>query len=115
MTGTDRVEMEDEAEHDLFEIYRRRLAQRGPDGPDGAEALLDSMMQLIDSLAHYPERGPVPVELLELRGSPWRQVSHSPYRIIYELGDGVVTIALVADARRDFSTLFQRRLLALKR
>lgn len=115
MTGTYRVEIEDAAEDDLFEIYRRRLSQRGPDGPDGAEALLDSLMQLIESLAHYPERGPVPVELLELRGKAWRQVSHPPYRIIYELGDGLVTIALIADARREFSSLFQRRLLALKR
>ena len=72
-------------------------------------------MQVIESLAHYPERGPVPVELLELRGNAWRQVSHPPYRIIYELGDGLVTIALIADARREFSSLFQRRLLALKR
>jgi plasmid stabilization system protein ParE len=112
MTGRFRVEIEDAAENDLFEIYRLRLSQRGPDGPDGAEALLDSLMQLIESLADFPERGPVPVELVEVRGSTWRQVSHPPYRIIYELGDGLVSIALIADARREFSSLFQRRLLA---
>lgn len=112
MTGKYRVEIEDAAEDDLFEIYRLRLAQRGPDGPDGAEALLDSLILLIESLAEYPERGPVPVELLEVRGNAWRQVSHPPYRIIYELGDGLVSIALIADARREFGSLFQRRLLA---
>lgn len=110
MTRRYRVEIEDAAENDLFEIYRLRLAQRGPDGPDGAEALLDALMETIHSLSDFPERGPVPVELVEFGERTWRQISRPPFRIIYELVDDLVTIVLIADGRRDMSVLLQRRL-----
>lgn len=107
-----KVFIEDEAEDDLALLYRIRLAQRGNEGPDGAEALLGGLLATIASLAQYPERGPVPPELEALGGRKWRQVSHPPYRVIYRLDDNAVTVALVADSRRDFAHLLQRRLLS---
>lgn len=71
------------AERDLAGIYNRRLVQRGPDGPDGAEVLLDDLVTAIQSLADFSRRGPVPQELAALGIHDFRQISHSPYRIIY--------------------------------
>lgn len=104
----------DGAERDLTGIYRRRLAQRGADGADGAEALLDTLLSAIDGLGHFPERGPVPPELDALGIRSYRQFSLPPWRVIYRVGDGSVTVMLVADSRRDFRTLLEERLLGAR-
>jgi len=99
------------AEHDLTGIYRRRLSQRGAVGEDGAEALLARLVQGIESLAHFPEKGPVPTELEAMGIQDYRQLSLAPYRIIYWAEAEAVTVMLIADARRDFRTLLQERVL----
>jgi toxin ParE1/3/4 len=111
MTVQATVIVDVQAEDDLYEIYLTRLEQRGPDGPDGAEALLDALQATIEGIADYPERGPIPAELEALGERNWRQVSHAPYRVIYLVEDGTATVALVADSRRDFASLLQARLL----
>ena len=90
------------AEHDLSGIYRRRLAQRGAEGSDGAEALLDRLVKGIEELIDYPERGPVPPELEALGIRAYRQLSLPPYRVIYLPDNTFVTVLIVADSRRDF-------------
>ena len=100
-----------EARRDLTEIFEQRLAQRGVDGWDGARAYVGGIVSTISGLAEYPQRGPIPPELEALGERKWRQISHAPYRIIYLLDGVTVTIALVADSRRDFASLLQRRLL----
>ena len=105
------VVIDDQAADDLYQIYAARLDQRGANGPDGAEALLDSLMATIDSLTQYTERGPIPPELEAMGERNWRQISHAPYRIIYLLEEVAATIALVFDSRRDFASLLQKRLL----
>jgi toxin ParE1/3/4 len=105
------------AEADLSAIYRQRLAQRGAGGNDGAEALLDRLVAAIEGLAEWPARGPVPPELEALGIHLYRQLSLRPYRVIYLPEDGAggsaprVTVMIVADARRDFRTLLEERLL----
>jgi len=99
------------AEHDLSGIYRRRLIQRGAEGGDGAEALLDRLVNGIEGLADYPARGPVPPELEAIGIRAYHQLSLPPYRVIY-LPEGTrVTVLIVADSRRDFRTLLEERLL----
>lgn len=103
------------AERDLSDIYYRRLAQRGAEGADGADILLEELVAAIESLADFVNRGPIPPELATLGIHDFRQLSHSPYRIIYlpEVRDGgtQVTVMIVADSRRDFRTLLEERLL----
>jgi toxin ParE1/3/4 len=111
MSGTVRIVIAAEAEGDLQAIYDQRLAQRGAQGSDGADALLDKLFATISSLAEFPLRGPVPPELESLGIADWRQISDPPYRIIYALGGDTLTVAVVADARRDFADLLERRLL----
>lgn len=106
-----RIQLAAQAEGDLQAIYNHRLNQRGADGTDGADALLDTLYDTIAGLAEFPLRGPIPPELDALGIADWRQVSVWPYRIIYTLEGDLLTIAVVADSRRDFASLLERRLL----
>lgn len=99
------------AERDLTAIYRKRSLQRGGEGPDGADALLDTLVRIIESLGTFAGRGPVVPELDAIGIREYRQISQPPFRIIYHLDADCVTIILVADARRDFQSLLSERLL----
>lgn len=99
------------AERDLSGIYRRRLTQRGAEGGGGADALLDDLVEAIESLASHPAMGPVVPELDGLGIREFRQLSRAPFRIIYLPEAEHVTVLVVADSRRDFRTLLSERLL----
>ncbi|WP_310532383.1 type II toxin-antitoxin system RelE/ParE family toxin [Novosphingobium sp.] len=105
------------AEEDLRAIFRRRLAQRGAEGEDGAERLLAELISVIEALGTYPLRGPVPPELEVLGIATYRQISLPPFRVIYlpatEGAEPRLTVMLVADARRDFRALLEERVLRL--
>lgn len=115
MTTAVVIEITSGAERDLVAIWRRRLTQRGPDGGDGADALLEDLVAVIESLCNNPQKGPIPPELEALGITEFRQLSRPPFRIIYryqpEAAPGHVTVFVVADARRDFRTLLEERLL----
>lgn len=102
------------AERDLRAIYQRRLSQRGADGPDGADALLDRLVDAMATLSTFSQRGPVPPELDVLGIREYRQLSLPPWRVIYRAGDRDVTVMIVADARRDFRTLLEERLIGTR-
>lgn len=109
--GPAQVRLTAGAERDLHGICRRRRAQRGAAGEDGADALLDRLVAAIESLADYTSRGSVPPELEALGIRAFRQLSLPPYRAIYLSEPGLVTVLVVADSRRDFRTLLEERLL----
>lgn len=112
MTGKPReVRIAAGAERDLEAIYRRRLVQRGTDGADGADALLNRLVTAIDGLADLPAKGPVVPELAALGVDEYRQLSNSPFRMIYSVEAETITVLIVADARRDFRTLLAERVL----
>lgn len=103
------------AEQGLRGVWIRRRQQRGNEGPDGADALLDQLIALIETLADHPRKGPVPPELEALGILTYRQLSQPPFRTIYsservDQAEAVV-VHLIADARRDFGTLLAERLL----
>lgn len=96
------------AEQDLEEIYDY-LAQH--DCIENAESVLDRLVEITDGLSSLPDRGNYPKELLALGIREYRQALLKPYRLIYRvLGDQVV-VYLIADGRRDFQSLLERRLL----
>ena len=103
------------AEDDLLGIYRRRLAQRGASGSDGADTQLDSLIAATTRLADHPLSGPVPIELELLGIKAYRQLSLAPFRLIYwpelDVARPRVTVMVIADARRDFRVLLEERLL----
>jgi toxin ParE1/3/4 len=73
--------------------------------------VLDQLMQVVQSLSRFPERGSYPKELVSLGIKEYRQTAFKPYRVIYRvLGKQVVTY-LIADGRRDMQSVLALRLL----
>ncbi len=102
------VRVTEGAEGDLAEIVAF-LAER--EGPIVAERVLESLLDAADHLAHFPERGTHPKELMKLGIRDFRQVILRPYRLIYRMAGNQVFLLLVADGRRDFQSLLERRIL----
>lgn len=76
-----------------------------------ANHVLDELMEVVESLSRFPERGSYPKELVELGIKEYRQASFKPYRLIYRLTGSQVIIYLIADGRRDMQSVLTRRLL----
>jgi toxin ParE1/3/4 len=102
------VRLSASAERDLAEIvdYISRS-----DSPEKARHVLDHLVEAIEGLTAFPERGSCPRELLVLGIREYRQVFFKPYRVIYRLEGKQVQVFLIADGRRDMKALLARRLL----
>ena len=81
------------------------------DSPSRADHVLGQIERALASLSDSPTRGAYPKELLALGIREYRQIFFKPYRIIYRVLGDAVYILLIADGRRDFQALLQRRLL----
>lgn len=97
------------AEQDIEAIYDY-IAQF--DCVANANHVLDQLLDRVDSLAHFPERGSYPKELIALGIREYRQTAFKPYRVIYRVVEAKVIVYLIADERRDMQALLARRLLA---
>lgn len=102
------VLLTEDAVRDLEELH---LYIAEHDSPDKAGRILDRIAETIETLAHYPERGAHPRELLALGIRDYRQTLSKPYRMIYRVIGKRAYIYLIADGRRDMQTLLARRLL----
>ena len=96
------------AEQDLESIYDY-IAEF--DCKAHADHVLDRLLQVVESLASFPERGAYPRELAALGIRDFRQTSFKPYRVIYRVIGQQVYIYVIADSRRDMQSLLARRLL----
>ncbi len=76
-----------------------------------ANYVLDELMEVVQSLSRFPERGSYPKELIALGIKEYRQTSSKPYRVIYRVAGNQVIIYLIADGRRDMQSVLARRLL----
>jgi toxin ParE1/3/4 len=97
-----------DAARDLEDLY---LYITTHDSRRSAEHLLDRLVAATASLEITPERGSRPKELRSLGDQEYRQVFFKPYRVIYRVIGGQVVVYLIADGRRDMSSLLARRLL----
>ncbi len=77
-----------------------------------ANHVLDALMDVVESLSNFPERGSYPKELLGLGIKEYRQTFFKPYRVIYRIAGSQVIIHLIADGRRDMQSVLTRRLLS---
>ena len=68
-------------------------------------------MDVVGSLTTLPDKGSFPKELEAFGNGEYRQVFFKPHRLIYQVARKHVPVMLVADGRRDMSTLLARRLL----
>lgn len=76
-----------------------------------ANHVLDRLMEIVDGLAQFPERGSYPKELVALGIKAYRQTAFKPYRVIYRVLGSRVVIYLIVDGRRDMQSVLARRLL----
>jgi toxin ParE1/3/4 len=102
------VWLTDDAARDLDDLFHFIAGSRGA---DEAGFVLDHLGQVLSPLRESPERGTFPKELLPLGIHEYREVFFKPYRVVYRVADHDVFVLLIADGRRDFETLLQRRLL----
>lgn len=76
-----------------------------------ADHVLDELMQAVDRLSQFPERGNFPKELIALGIREYRQTAFKPYRVIYRVSGKQVIVYLIVDGRRDMQAMLARRLL----
>jgi toxin ParE1/3/4 len=96
------------AEQDLEAIYDY-IAEFDSEG--NANHVLDELMDCVENLTVFPERGSYPKELSAVGMQEYRQVFFKPYRLIYRIKDQAVYIVLIAEGRRDMLSLLMHRLL----
>lgn len=96
------------AEQDLESIYDY-IAEF--DCKANADHVLDRLLQVVEGLSTFPDRGTYPKELVALGIRDYRQTAFKPYRVIYRVMAGRVYIYVIADGRRDMQSLLARRLL----
>ncbi len=108
MTGNFEVLLTAGAEQDLESIhdYISKF-----DCKANADHVLDRLLEVVESLTTFPERGSYPWELSALGIREYRQSHFKPYRVIYRIIEQKVYIHLIADGRRDMQSLLARRLL----
>ena len=99
---TEGAEQDLEAIHDYIS---------GFDCVANANYVLDKLMDVVESLSKFPERGSYPKELVSLGIKEYRQTFFKPYRVIYRVAGSQVIIYLIADGRRDMQSVLARRLL----
>ncbi|NMG55321.1 type II toxin-antitoxin system RelE/ParE family toxin [Aromatoleum aromaticum] len=76
-----------------------------------ANYVLDQLLEVVESLAQFPERGSYPKELVPLGIKEYRQTAFKPYRVIYRVTGSQVVVYLIVDGRRDMQSVLARRLL----
>jgi len=99
---TEGAEQDLEAIHDYISEF---------DCMANANYVLDQLMDVVESLSRFPERGSYPKELVGLGIKEYRQTFFKPYRVIYRVTGSQVIIYLIADARRAMQRVLARRLL----
>ena len=99
---TEGAEQDLEAIHDYISDF---------DCVANANHVLDELLDVVESLSKFPERGSYPKELVGLGIKEYRQSFFKPYRVIYRITGSQVIIYLIADGRRDMQSVLARRLL----
>ena len=102
------VRLTDDAARDLAEIVDYIAGHGG-----GAQArhVLDRIAEVLGRLASSPQRGAYPKELLAVGIKEYRETFFKPYRLIHRIEEEEVFVLIIAEGRRDFRALLERRLL----
>ncbi|MDR1248375.1 MAG: type II toxin-antitoxin system RelE/ParE family toxin [Treponema sp.] len=79
--------------------------------PQNALKILERIEAKIKTLDHFPNRGGYVPELLKKNIKEYRQITESPWRIIYRVDKNIATILLVIDSRRNIQDILTQRLI----
>lgn len=108
MTMKFKVVIDPLAKVDLIEIYHYVSAN---DCIPNADKLLVALEETCYKLEKFPERGHVPPELRQTGIKNYLEIHYKPYRIIYEIEEGLIYIHCVIDGRRNIQEILSYRLL----
>jgi toxin ParE1/3/4 len=75
-----------------------------------ADYVAQSIVRAVLTLREFPQRGAHPPELLARGNRSYRQIFFKPYRILYRIRVHTVYVAVIADGRRNMTSLLARRL-----
>jgi toxin ParE1/3/4 len=95
------------AQHDLRAIHTY-IARN--DSLESADYVAREIVRAALTLRDLPDRGAHPPELLTEGSRKYRQIFFKPYRIVYLVRANTVIIYVIADGRRDMTSLLTRRL-----
>ncbi|MDT8448082.1 MAG: type II toxin-antitoxin system RelE/ParE family toxin [bacterium] len=73
-----------------------------------ASKLISQLVDACQSLAQFPHRGHIPLELSGL-SDHYLQIYQGPYRLIYQIKPPQVVIFAILDGRRDLTELLPTR------
>ena len=102
------VQIVQQAEEDLWDIYRYTLIQ---DGPERADHVLTGIEESCKKLVTHPRIGHIPPELDRIGILDYLEIHCKPYRIIYQIDGKHVFIHCILDGRRDMQELLERRMI----
>lgn len=97
----------DIAEKDLKNI----IEYIADDSPINALKVFKKIKEKASSLYSFPDRGRLVPELKDQGILQYRELIHSPWRIIYRVSESTVYVLSVLDARRNIEDILLKRLL----
>lgn len=97
----------DIAEKDLKNI----IEYIADDSPINALKVFKKIKEKASSLYSFPDRGRLVPELRDQGILQYRELIHSPWRIIYRISESTVYVLSVLDARRNIEDILLKRLL----
>lgn len=100
----------DIAEKDLKNI----IEYIADDSPINALKVFKKIKEKASSLYSFPDRGRLVPELRDQGILQYRELIHSPWRIIYRVSESTVYVLSVLDARRNIEDILLKRLLNQK-
>jgi len=101
------VRMSENAEKDLNEI----ILVVCQNNPKTAEKVLKRIETKISSLSHSPNKGAHVHELASRNIKEYRQITESPWKIIYRVNDNAVNILAIIVSRRNLHSFLLDSLL----
>jgi addiction module RelE/StbE family toxin len=101
------VNITQSAEDDLNEIIMY-IAQNNP---QTAIKIMEKLQAKINTLDHFPYRSGYVPELLARNIKEYRQITETPWKIIYKVDGKVVNILAVIDSRRNLQDILIKKLL----
>ncbi|MDR1148840.1 MAG: type II toxin-antitoxin system RelE/ParE family toxin [Spirochaetaceae bacterium] len=95
------------AKKDLREI----ISYISRNNPQNFLEILERIEARIKTPDHFPNRGSYVPELLIKNIKEYRQITESPWRIIYRVDKDIVTVLLIIDSRRNIQDILTQRLI----
>jgi toxin ParE1/3/4 len=79
------------------------------DSREHADYVAREIVRATLALRDFPKRGAYPPELQRKGNRSYREIFFKPYRILYRVRANTVFVAVIADGRRDMTSLLARR------